>query len=746
MKKSRVFSALVSAVLMINILPFYSIAQSNENEYIWDSFRGDVTNNCVTSVPAPKNADETVLYWAAKKGEGTDSDAMGSPIIVGENLVFCSGDKLYKMNRFTGEISSQQGDMAAKSSFNIVSPLYADGKIFVGLAGGIVQAFDAQTLESLWIYHDPLGGQPNSQLSYKNGYVYAAFWNAESDEQANLVCISVEDEDSENPIDEKNAVWTYTQTAGFYWTGAYVSDSFLIIGTDDGKNGSDSDSASLLSIDPTTGAVIDRIDSLHGDIRSSVAYDKVTNRYYFTSKGGRFYSAAVNEDGTFRRDENGISGYDLKEISLGNMINGRASMSTSTPVVYNGRAYIGVSGKSQFSEYSGHYIAVIDLESWQIAYCVPTKGYPQTSGLLTNAYEDEDGYAYIYFIDNYTPGQVRVIKDKPGVTSVVDGVTETYMNKGKYVQVNNCAPVLFTPEGAQAQFAICSPIADEYGTLYFKNDSAFMMAVGSKIENIEVTKQPDKTLYKEGDTFDPTGMQVVAHLANGMEREITNDISISDKSLTSKDKDVTIEYDRVMYGDKLDSENGNQVGVKADKPETYVDITVLEEDAANKLFDVIDKIDAIGEVTLESEQAIADARQAYDGLDDELKNMVYNYDVLVGAEAKLAQLKSESSEVESSSLLDSSDLDSSKSDSESSADVSGKPSGTSSAVIQKISTSSDSDRRADSAKGSDTVKDNSGSPNTGSTQRNLFAVMIILGTAVLAALIITDNRRKGSEK
>ena len=35
-------------------------------------------------------------------------------------------------------------------------------------------------------------------------------------------------------------------------------------------------------------------------------------------------------------------------------------MSTCTPVVYNGRAYIGVSGTGQFTPYSGHNITVID--------------------------------------------------------------------------------------------------------------------------------------------------------------------------------------------------------------------------------------------------------------------------------------------------------------------------------------------------------------------------------------------------
>lgn len=43
-------------------------------------------------------------------------------------------------------------------------------------------------------------------------------------------------------------------------------------------------------------------------------------------------------------------------------------------------------------------------------------GYPQTSGLLTTAYQNGDGYNYVYFLDNYTPGKLRVIRDKPGMT------------------------------------------------------------------------------------------------------------------------------------------------------------------------------------------------------------------------------------------------------------------------------------------------------------------------------------------
>ena len=62
--------------------------------------------------------------------------------------------------------------MAHSSSFGINPPTYADGMIFVGLSGGDIQAFNADTLKPLWIYHDALGGQPNCPIIYHDGYLY----------------------------------------------------------------------------------------------------------------------------------------------------------------------------------------------------------------------------------------------------------------------------------------------------------------------------------------------------------------------------------------------------------------------------------------------------------------------------------------------------------------------------------------------------------------------------------------------
>ena len=726
----------------------------------WAKFRGDDTNNCVLNSKTPKTADEAVLYWATKKGNGWSSGAMGSPIIVDDYLVLCSGQKLYKMNRFNGEILEQTGDMVAASSFNIVPPMYADGKIFVALAGGIIQAFNADTLESLWVFEDKLGGQPNCPLTYKNGYVYTGFWNAETGKYANFVCVSATDENIEETNENKIASWTYTQEGGFYWAGAYASDNFVLVGTDDGKSGYLEDTAKLLSLDPVSGKLIDKIENLNGDIRSSVAYDKETDRYYFTTKGGSFYSVAVNEDGTFKKDENGVQGYDLKEIELYNYSNDKRNpaMSTSTPVVYNGRAYIGVSGTSQFTQYSGHNITVIDLKDFKIAYSVPTKGYPQTSGLLTNAYEDEDGYAYVYFIDNYTPGQLRVIKDKPGVTSVVDGVTEIYMNRGKPVTIEGCAPVLFTPEGSQAQYAICSPICDEYGTLYFKNDSAHMMAVGSKINSIEVIAQPNKTVYGEGEKFDPKGMKVVAHMSNGLDRDITDYVANTDNELELEDTDVTITYNTQLYGDKLNAFDGNETGVVPLPLETYVEITVLNSDDANLVNNVINQINSIGEVTLESEQAIVSAREAYNQLDEQLQEYVSNLNCLIGAESKLEELKKfvdsrssdesidESSETDSNSADESID-ESSETDRSSADESSEESSKTDGSLFDENSEASSETNEAVKSENDNSnsiVNSNSLPANTGDKNIGFVGIILIvgLGLIIFAELKIKNNDSK----
>ena len=539
----------------------------------WPYFRGTADANGVVNVRTPIQAEETMLSWANKLGDGYSSAAVSCPILITENgydyLIVYAGDRIFKVDALSGTVVAT-GTMDRSSSFAINSPTYAEGMIFVGLSNGGVQAFRADTLESVWLYNDARGGQPNCPIAYYDGYVYTGFWNSETT-AANFVCLSVTDEDPTQGKEVKLPTWTHTDK-GFYWAGCYVSDDFLLVGTDDGDSGYVMYSSALLCLDPRTGAVLDSIQGLRGDIRSNVSYDSASDRYYFTSKGGYFYSVKVDCSSGSPR----LTG--LKQVYLYNYADDLSNppMSTCTPVIYNGRAYIGVSGVGQFVAYSGHNITVIDLNSWSVAYSVRTQGYPQTSGLLTTGYDDA---VYVYFFDNFTPGKLRVLKDRPGQTKPELVTMETYTDKGTEYTYET-PYVLFTPTGNEAQYAICSPITDTAnGTIYFKNDSARLMALSSTIERMEVTKLPDKTEYEQGETFDPTGMEITVTYTNGTSRTLpvsrtVNGVQIdyfrwSDQPLQADMPDLMISYVNVMYQNV-----GEDIGVPYTAPQAVLTLEI----------------------------------------------------------------------------------------------------------------------------------------------------------------------------
>ena len=500
----------------------------------WANFRGTDSNNGITSAKTPTSALDGMLYWASPLGIGWDTGAVSSPILVDDCLVVYAGDHIYRVNKATGKVEAT-GDMAGTSSFAINGPTYADGILLVGLSNGRIQAFNAKTLESLWIYKDPVGDQPNCPITILNGYAYTGFWNGES-KDSSFVCISLTDENPENEMEEKAATWRMVQNGGFYWAGAYACNDFVMVGTDDG----DAQCSYLYLLDPLTGKVLDSRSGFDGDIRSTICYDDATKAYYFTSKGGTFYRAKVEA----RNGSYAITACDGLKLNNGSDDPALPPMSTSTPVVYNGRAYIGVSGTGQFTQYSGHNITVIDLENWKIAYSVKTQGYPQTSGLLTTVYEENNGYVYVYFFDNYTPGTLRVLRDKKGQEEANYLTSETFND-----ETYRTAYALFSPSGDQAQYAICSPIADSDGTIYFKNDSGYLMAFGKSLERIEVTTPPDKTQYKAGETFDKTGMVVTATLSDGSTRDVTEMVAAPSEPLKNGETEISLVFGsgQIMY-------------------------------------------------------------------------------------------------------------------------------------------------------------------------------------------------------
>ena len=509
-----------------------TLAEATENPNLdrsitaeWGNFRNGDNNLGITNAKTPYAPEDAEILWAVKHGTGWAA-APGSPIMVDGDIYTYSGSTIRRLNSMTGETVTE-GTMVGSSNFSIVPMTYGDGMVFVGLSDGRIQAFNAKTLESLWVYTDELGGQPNCPITYKDGYIYAGFWNSHT-RDANFACINTIDEDHASATEVKYASWTYTRAGGFYWAGAYVTDKLAIVGTDDGDSGMESETAALLVFDRFTGEKLDTHEGIRGDIRSNVSHDPQSDRVFFTTKGGILGNAKIDwETGKI---------LDYKEAVISDANGNTYAMSTCTPSVYNGRIYIGVSGTSQFGANSGHAIAVYDLNgdgSMTKAYAYGIIGYPQTSAMVTTAYAGEDGYVYIYLPYNYTPGGISVLKDRPGQTAPL-----TTTNSG-YSEV-------FTPAAPLAQYCICSTIADQYGTLYYKNDSCYMMAITSKIESLEITQYPTITENEDG-TLTVDGLKAVTKLRNGEERDVSKYVSVTKNEQTGG---YTVSY---TYG--FDNEN-----------------------------------------------------------------------------------------------------------------------------------------------------------------------------------------------
>lgn len=413
----------------------------------WPTFRNSKNNNALTNSVTPDSAETAELKWAKKYGSGWGPKAVNVPIIVNSHVYIARNDDIFCLSKDTGEVVVSGKLASPQGGYGTNSMVYAEGMVFVQLDNGCIQALRADTLESLWVT-ESIGVQTISPITYYNGYIYTGTWGNETKEQ-NFACFSVTDEDPTNGFETKYATWLRPHAGGYYWVGAYVNDVCAVFGSDDGTSGSNSPTAVLYSVNPVTGSIIDTINDVKGDIRCCVVYD--SGRVYFTTKGGYLYSVGLNSNGTFDHAS-------IKSIQIG-------SMSTSTPVIYKGRLYVGCSGKGyDWDGDSGSGIAVVDVSGGKldIIYKASTPGYPQAGPLVSTAFESSTGKVYVYTTYNNNPGGIYIIEDSAGQT-------EPSANNGD----------LYVPEKAYQQYCISTICADSEGTLYYKNDSGALIAVKS---------------------------------------------------------------------------------------------------------------------------------------------------------------------------------------------------------------------------------------------------------------------------
>ncbi len=423
----------------------------------WPSFRGNVSNNGVTSAKTPVSADAAVKSWAVQIG-GTPTP----PLMVNGKLYVLSGSTVKAIDPKTGTVVQTSDKLVGASQFATNPIAYGDGKFYVQLDSrfddsskdgmACIQAIDAVTLKSLWI-SAYFPGQLISPITYHNGYIYTGTWQQE-EKAGTYFCLSTTDEDPASATETKQTSWTISKTGGFYWVGAYAADNYVIFGSDNGKSGYTEYGSTLYSVNAKTGAIIDTETNLIGDLRSAVV--KSGAYVYFTSKAGYLYRAAVSSDGQLDTPE---------AFKLDGMI-------TGTPVVYGDTVFVTCSGQSQFESPGKIYAIKADAETMSIYSSAGTTGYIQSSLLVSDAYKADEGKLYVYGTCNERTGTVDLFR--------YDVTAHTFAREKLYI-----------PAAAEQQYNLCSLICDARGTLYFKNDAGYLTALAREVIETDVSKVED---------------------------------------------------------------------------------------------------------------------------------------------------------------------------------------------------------------------------------------------------------------
>ena len=494
---TRILSILTVLLITLALLPGLAMAEEETTEHSaeWWNSRNSEANNAVTDRPTPVSAEEAWGKWAVSFGTGFNASPT-PPIIVDGKLYIASANKVLELDKETGQVLRTSAAMPGTVGYAMYSPLYVDGKIFVTITDSRICAINIEDLSIAWVTDNSqlVKGQMVSPLSYKKidgtGYIYSGTLR---DRAGELLCATTDDSGLISPegwpIPVKALTWTFNPeeadaenlaanasvAKGYYWTGAYVSENYLAIGSDNGEKVKDEavDTA-FYTLNPKTGAIIDAVYGIHGQVRSTTVYNE--GFLYFSTKSAKLYKIPVNEEGILGEP----SFIDLSEYG--------ATTSSCTPVVYGGRIYLGLSGKGgKLSTDGGHGFMVVRddevLSSASYIYTIQVPGYPQGGAILSNFHESEDfdgdgnpdGRVYLYFTYNALPGGIFYTYDTPVQTAPAPITTEESR--------------IFVPAPAEQQYCLSSIVVDTEGTMYYKNDSGYLFAVESNaasLSNLEV--------------------------------------------------------------------------------------------------------------------------------------------------------------------------------------------------------------------------------------------------------------------
>ena len=388
------------------------------------------------------------------------SASASDPIVANGKVYLVTGASVWNgktWNAVLNEVDPETGSVVrslelGSSMDTTCRPVIAQGIILIPLSGGYLQAVSAKTFETLW-YSDAFTKQNLSSLTVDGDYVYINtldYWSANGNDVQNGTVRRI------NIHTGAIAGSASVADGGYYWSGGLMVNGYYVVGGDYGQ-------VRVYSADLSK--LVGSIKLSGGNIRSAL-----------TVHDGYIY-AVTRDDGTLHKLTIGSDG-SITEAAKVQF----AAYSTSTPVFSGKYAFIGGTtvsnwkAKAKAKAKAKGLLSIIDLSDMSVKQITKADGEElgfESKG--TPLVSTHDGETYVYFTLNGAKGNWPNYTTGGGVYMYKLGDAE--------------ATEVFVPGSGYANYCMASVVCDQFGNLYYTNDSGHLFCVKSQAHRVKFDAQ-----------------------------------------------------------------------------------------------------------------------------------------------------------------------------------------------------------------------------------------------------------------
>ena len=386
------------------------------------------------------------------------------PIAANGKVYLVTGASVYggkTWNAVLKEIDSATGSVVrslglGSSMDSTCRPVIAQGIILIPLSGGYLQAVSAKTFETLW-YSDAFAMQNLSSLTVDGDYVYINTldrWSGDDVQNGTVKRLNI----------HTGAVAGSASVTdgGYYWSGGLMVNGYYVVGGDFGQ-------VRVYSADLSK--LVGSIKLEGGNIRSALT---VHDGYIYavTRDNGTLHKLTIGSDGSVT---------EAAKVQF-------AAYSTSTPVFSGKYAFIGgatannwkakakAKAKTKAAATAKGLLSIIDLSDMSVKQITKADGEElgfESKG--TPLVSTHDGETYVYFTLNGAKGNWPNYTTGGGVYMYKLGDAE--------------ATEVFVPGSGYANYCMASVVCDQFGNLYYTNDSGHLFCVKSQAHRVKFDAQ-----------------------------------------------------------------------------------------------------------------------------------------------------------------------------------------------------------------------------------------------------------------